>query len=135
MIGNFAKVLVLVCALMVTAQNATQAQQATPPEAVAPSSFDQYRAMAVTAGIIGGALVATVVTDGLVIPVYAWATGAEAGGMLAGVRLPGFGETLRSMGIWGERVTAGARYQMGDTIKMLGAVGGGFLADGWYLTE
>jgi hypothetical protein len=88
--------------------------------------------MAITAGVIGGGLVAVIVTDGLVIPVYAWATGAEAGGMFAGVNLPTVGGAFRSLGEWGTRFARGARYRMGDTIRVFGAVSGGLLADSWY---
>ncbi len=40
----------------------------------AGSSFDAYRVVAITAGVIAGAAVAVIVTDGLIIPVYAYAT-------------------------------------------------------------
>lgn len=132
MISNTARVLVIVFGLAIAGGNGAWAQQSVGPETESTSSFDGYRAMAVTAGIVAGGLVATIVTDGLVIPVYAWATGAEAGSMLAGVGMPGMGETVRSMGVWSARMARGARYQMGDTIRVLGAVTGGFLADSWY---
>jgi hypothetical protein len=132
MISNIARILVVVFGLAIAGGNGAWAQPSTAPETEATSSFDGYRAMAISAGIVAGGLAATIVTDGLVIPIYAWATGAEAGSMFAGVGLPGIGDTVRSMGVWSARMARGARYQMGDTIRVFGAVGGGFFADSWY---
>ena len=69
-------------------------------------SFEAYRAMAITAGVIGGAVVATVVTDGLILPILA---GSGRGGVA------GMAEQLVS--------TAGT---------VFGAVAGGLYADDWY---
>lgn len=75
----------------------------------AGSSFEAYRAMAITAGVIGGAVVATVVTDGLILPIL-------AGGGRGGVS--GMAEQLVS--------TAGT---------VFGAVAGGLYADDWYAKQ
>lgn len=151
--SSLAKALVIIGALMFTANSGAQAQAAE-----AKTGFDGYRAIAVTAGIIGGAVVATVVTDGLIIPVYAWITGAEAGGMGAALGMAGGAQAaegggmgavaMMGRGMQGARAsgtaamnaTGGAIRNMGNHgyallrggMRVLGAVSGGFLADGWY---
>jgi hypothetical protein len=100
--------------------------QAPTTAAESASSFDSYRVLAVTAGVIGGAVVATVLTDGLILPAYCWATGGTlaemgaGGGMAAGA---GLGNGA------GARVGAGA---FRGVMQTLGAVGGGFYTDSWY---
>jgi hypothetical protein len=133
--SNIAKALVVVGALMFAANGGAQAQPAE-----SETGFDGYRAMAVTAGIIGGAVVATVVTDGLIIPVYAWIAGAEAGGMGASAGMAGGMQGARATGTAAMNATGGAVRTMGQHgyallrggMRVLGAVSGGFLADGWY---
>jgi hypothetical protein len=41
----------------------------------AVNNYDAYQAMAITAGVVGGAIVATVLTDGLILPVISYANG------------------------------------------------------------
>ncbi|MEQ8813274.1 MAG: hypothetical protein RLO51_07485 [Thalassobaculum sp.] len=96
------RALVVVAALAVV-PGAAKAQSLSSS---AGSSFEAYRAMAITAGVIGGAVVATVVTDGLILPILA---GGGRGG------LAGVAEQLVS--------TAGT---------VFGAVAGGLYADDWY---
>jgi hypothetical protein len=74
---NLAKTLVVAGALICAVASGAQAQQTAPVDI--KSGFDGYRALAVTAGVVGGAAVAVILPDGLIIPVYAWATGAEWG--------------------------------------------------------
>jgi len=73
------------------ASGSASAQTATP----APSSgFDGYWLLAVGTGVVAGVVVATVLTDGVILPVYAWATAGEGGGMMAG----GMGGARAGMG-------------------------------------
>jgi hypothetical protein len=151
--SNIAKALVIVGALMFAANGGAQAQPAETK-----TGFDGYRALAVTAGIIGGAVVAAMVTDGLIIPVYAWIAGAEAGGMgaaagmaggahaaegggMGAVAMMGRGmQGARATGTAAMNATGGAVRTVGESgyallrggMRVLGAVSGGFLADGWY---
>lgn len=82
---------------------AAQAQTAAAP--AASSSFDGYRAAAITAGVVGGAVVATIITDGLILPIIA----------SGGNNMAGMAANLVSV--------AGTVY---------GAVAGGLYADQWY---
>ena len=120
----------LIASSLALAPAGAQAQTAAP---AAPSSFDAYRVVAVTAGVIAGAVVATVVTDGLIIPVYAYATGA--GGMSAGNMLGAAGmgaaESVGMGGMGGGAAHAGYGILRGS-MRLLGAIGGGFYADSWY---
>lgn len=102
----------LTCAMVVVAAvglmpGAAKAQTAVPA-APAASSFDGYRAAAITAGVIGGAVVATIVTEGLIVPII-----ASGGNNMAGVAA-----NLVS--------AAGTVY---------GAVAGGLYADQWYAKQ
>ena len=115
--------------------------------AAASSSFDAYQALAITAGVVGGAVVAVVVTDGLIIPAYAWATGAGGGGMAAGAGggmgavggmeaagvagmgaetvMVGMSNGIQTLGHGGYAVLRGG-------MRVLGAVSGGLIANSWY---
>lgn len=86
-----------------------------PPQAI---GFDAYRAAAITAGAVVGIVAATIVTEGLFIPVYAWATGA--GGAAAGPGMAGGG------------AMAGHGFISGVT-RLFGAVLGGLAGDGIYV--
>jgi hypothetical protein len=113
-ISNLTLAVVFAIGLIFAATADVQAQQA--PEAVqdAVSSFDAYRAAAITGGVIGGAMVAAVLTDGLILPAYAMATGAT---------MPGFG-----MGV----VTGPSYAFFRGSMRLLGAVSGAMFADSWY---
>ncbi len=102
---NLGRALVVVAALAV-APGAAKAQGLSGSSG---GSFEAYRAMAITAGVIGGAVVATIVTDGLILPIL-------AGGGRGGVS--GMAEQLVS--------TAGT---------VFGAVAGGLYADDWYAKQ
>lgn len=136
------------------------AQTAAPAPAAATSSFDAYQALAITAGVVGGAVVAVVVTDGLIIPAYAWATGAGGGGMAAagaggGGMAAGLGAggmeaaggfqlaNVGSVGMGAETVMVGMSNGIQNvghggyallrgSMRILGAVSGGLLANSWY---
>lgn len=122
------------------AQTATPAAPATAPAAV-QSSFDGYRVVAVTAGVLVGATVAAVVTDGLIVPAYIYMTGGHvaggmslAGGMAAGAGA-GAGEVAATTGMGQSMYGAvgHAGYQaLRTAMSVLGAIGGGFYADSWY---
>jgi len=123
-LATLSRVLFLALGLVFAAGSAAQAQEAAPA-----SSFDAYRAVAVTAGVVGGAVVATIVTDGLIIPAYAMATGAEgAAGMAAfggGAMGGGANGMIASFGHQGYQFFRGS-------MRLLGAVSGGLYADAWY---
>ena len=105
-----------------------QAQAQAPAEAPARGAaqgalaeFDSYRAMAVAAGVIGGAVVGAAIANVIVAPSYAYIAGASvdkgvmyvmSNGML------GFGYSAVSSGL-----------------GMLGAVTGGFYADYLYQSQ
>ncbi len=117
-VSNFVRAGLLAAALVSTPL-AARAQTAAP----ANTSFDGYRAMAITAGVIAGVAVAVIVTDGLIIPVYAAVTGAETGAIMGG------GMTVAGTG-------AGVRSGVGlvrGTIRLFGAISGGLYADTIYL--
>ena len=107
------------------------AQTAAPAAPAAASSFDGYRVVAVTAGVIAGAAVAAIVTDGLIIPVYAYATGA--GGMSVGgmANAAGMG-AAESIGMGGGMAGNMGYGILRGSMRLLGAIGGGFYADSWY---
>jgi len=113
-LANLAKALVLVLGLVFAGAQVVQAQEVTAP----PSSFDGYRAMAVTAGVIGGAVVATIVTDGLILPVYGTLTGSSIGAL-------GQGNAFAMI------YTPGYAFFRGS-MRLLGAISGGLYADAWY---
>ena len=113
--------------------------------AAASSSFDGYQALAITAGVVGGAVVAVIVTDGLIIPAYAWATGAGGGGMAAGGGAGAIGgmEAAGAAGMGAETVMVGMSHGIQNLghggyavlrggMRVLGAVSGGLLANSWY---
>lgn len=113
-ISNLALAVAFAVGLMFATTVDVQAQQA--PEAVqeAVEGFDGYRALAITGGVIGGAIAAAVVTDGLIIPVYAMATGAG---------MPSLG-----MGV----ITGPSYAFFRGSMRLLGAVSGAMFADAWY---
>lgn len=129
-----AKALVIVVGFAFATSGA-QAQQAAPADGA--YSFDGYRALAVTAGVIGGAAVAAVVTDGLIIPAYAFVTGAEMGGMGAALGMGGGGAAAGVGGGGGGGMLVNFGHQgyafFRGSMRLLGAIGGGFYADSWYM--
>lgn len=133
-------------ALMAPAAQAQSAAPAAPAATAAPATtaytFDGYRVLAVTTGVIVGATVAAIVTDGLIVPAYFYIAGGEAaggmtmaGGMAAGAG-GGAGEIAAASG-FGHAAYAGvghAGYQaFRGAMSLLGAIGGGFYADSWYM--
>ncbi|MEQ9329911.1 hypothetical protein [Thalassobaculum sp.] len=116
---------------------AANAPTADAPTAASPASgFDGYRVLAVTAGVIGGAAVAVIVTDGLILPVYALATGAEAVGPgliagMAGGAGAGAGEVAVANGL-AEPIGRYGYHAFRGAAALLGALGGGFFVDSWY---
>jgi len=137
----------LVAAGLALTPLAAQAQATAPiAPAAAPApatySFDGYRVLAVTAGVIVGATVAAIVTDGLIVPAYVYVAGGEAaggmgmfGGMAAGAGA-GAREVAASSGFghaaYGTVGHAGYQAFRG-AMSLLGAIGGGFYADSWYM--
>lgn len=108
-----------------------EAAPAVTPAAPSESSFDSYQTLAITAGLIGGSAVAMVLTDGLILPIYCWATGSAA------VAEVGAGGSLAA---GAARLGAGAGAGSGTglfrgVMQTLGAVGGGLYANSWYRAE
>lgn len=122
-LSNLAKGLVVVLGLAFVAATGAKAQTVQPivPDAAQASSFDAYRAVAITAGVVGGAVVATIVTDGLILPVYGTLTGSSIGAL-------GEGSTIALLH------TPGYAFFRGS-MRLLGAVSGGLYADAWYTGE
>lgn len=118
------------------------AQSTLPPaapvtaESGSTDGFDGLHVLAVSAGIIGGATVAVIATDGLIIPLYAMVTGGQASGwslassMAAGAGA-GAGEIAVASGL-AEPITRLGYYAFRSTVTLLGMVGGGFYAHSWY---
>jgi hypothetical protein len=101
-------IIAAIAAVPLTAQ-AQESQVAAPPAAT--SSFDPYRSVAVTAGVIGGTILAIIVTDGVMYPVYRLLGGGPAGMMHVG-----YG-TVRG------------------AVQLLGAISGAFYADSLYMNH
>jgi len=125
-----------------TTQNPPAAPATPAPAAEASGdaySFDGYRVLAVTAGVIGGAAVAIVVTDGLIIPVYAYATGGQAAGVsLAGTMAAAAGAGAGEIGVasgMADPVGHVGYHAFRSAMTLLGAIGGGFYADSLYTAE
>lgn len=103
---------------------AAQAQTAAPAQAPArapAASFDGYRALAVAAGVIGGAVAGAAIANVIAAPSYAYLAGTsvDKGVMyVMGNGMLGFGYSALSSGV-----------------GMLGAVTGGFYADYLYQTQ
>lgn len=105
---SLSRALVIVAALALVPA-AAKAQGAGLPAEPAASSFDAYRAMAISAGVIGGAVVATIATDGLILPILA--AGGRGG-------------------------ASGMAHQLISTAgTVFGAVAGGLYADDWYAKQ
>ncbi|MEQ8398029.1 hypothetical protein [Thalassobaculum sp.] len=123
------KTLKTVAAAGVIASTMALAPSGAHAQAPTASSFDGYRVVAITAGVIGGAVIATIATDGLIIPVYAYMTGggAAAGGMGGGAAAGGVtGMTVEGV-MMGNLV-----HVVRGSMRVLGAIGGGLYADSWY---
>ncbi len=120
---KLAKGLVIALGLVFVVATGAKAQAIQPivPEAAQTSSFDAYRAVAITAGVVGGAVVATIVTDGLILPVYGTLTGSSIGAL-------GQGNALALVHTQGYALFRGS-------MRLLGAVSGGLYADAWYTGE
>ena len=103
---SLSRALVVVAALALV-PGAAKAQSLSSSSSA--DGFEAYRAMAITAGVIGGAVVATIVTDGLVLPILA----AGGGGGVSGI--------------------AQQLISTGGTV--FGAVAGGLYADDWYAKQ
>jgi len=108
---SLAKAIVILAALAMLplTTQAQDPQAATPPAAT--SDFDPYRAIVVTAGVMGGTALAILVTDGLLPPIYSL-LGGGAGGMMH----TGYG-TVRG------------------AVQLLGAISGAFYADALYMNR
>lgn len=100
----------------------------------AQSGFDGYRVVAVTAGVVVGATVAAIVTDGLIIPVYYYFAGPAAGAGAAGAAAGGAGGAAAAADgiLMGGPIMHTAYETFRGGMRVLGAVGGGFYADSWY---
>ncbi len=119
------------------------AQTASAP--AASGGFDAYRALAITTGIVVGAAVAIVVTDGVIIPAYAYMTGtAVEAGAAAGTGAAAGGTGAGAAGAEAGAAGGGMFHQMGaglmefghtgfsSAMGLLGGVTGGLYADSWY---
>lgn len=120
---KFARGLVVALGLVFVAATGAKAQAIQPivPEAAQGSSFDAYRAVAITAGVVGGAVIATIVTDGFILPVYGTLTGSSIGAL-------GQGNAFALVHSQGYALFRGS-------MRLLGAVSGGLYADAWYTGE
>jgi hypothetical protein len=116
--SKFMKAFAVVVALVFATTGAAQAQNAADAAVEAANSFDAYRAVAITAGVVGGTIVATIVTDGLFLPAYGMITGSGIGPVGAGNAFA---------------VVATPSYALfRGSMRLLGAISGGLYADAWY---
>jgi hypothetical protein len=118
----------LLAAPVAIVPGAAQAQMHLPT-AEEISSFDAYRALAITVGVVAGSAVAVIVTDGLIIPVYGAVTGAGSSVLstVTGGAIGGGG---------GAAAVAGEGYGLlAGAFRLLGAVTGGLIADSWYMNR
>jgi len=113
----------LIAAALLAAPAAAQAQ-ISPPTVERASSFDAYRALAITFGVVAGSAVAVIVTDGLIIPVYSAVTGAGSAVM----------STATGGAVGGGAAGAGSGLLSG-AVRLFGAITGGLVADSWYLNR
>src|SRR3546814_20864929 len=95
---NLTRALVIVAAVALVPAMA-EAQSPTGSDTSAANSFDAYRAAAITAGVIGGAVVVTVITDGLILPIIASGNGgvAHVASQLISVSRMVFGPVARGL--------------------------------------
>ncbi|TCT19418.1 hypothetical protein [Thiobaca trueperi] len=112
---------------MAVPEPAPAVTSAPAPAVQAESAFDGYQALAVSAGVIGGAVIAGILTEGLIVPLYCWATGSAGMGAGAGA---GMGAGMGA-GAAGSGAGMGAQAFKG-VMQTLGAVGGGFYGNAWY---
>ena len=126
----------LIALCVVAAPLAAKAQPLVT-QATTPSSFDGYRALAITAGVVAGAVVAAVITDGLIIPVLAATTGgAEVGAGAAA--MAGAAGPAGAGGMQAGMVARAGGYGYGllrGTLRVFGAIGDGMYADSMYLNR
>lgn len=131
------------------------AAQTQAPAQPASSGFDVYRVLAVTAGIAIGAAVAIVVTDGLILPAYAYMTGtAVEAGAAAGTGMAaaeagaatgaGASGATGAAGAGAGAAGPGILHRVGSSLMefghsgfssamgLLGGAFGGLYADSWY---
>lgn len=97
----------------------------------AQSGFDGYRVVAVTAGVVVGATVAAIVTDGLIIPAYYYFAGPAVGAGAAAGGAAGAAAAADGI-LMGGPIMHTAYETFRGGMRVLGAVGGGFYADSWY---
>jgi hypothetical protein len=128
----------LIALCVVAAPLAAKAQPLVT-QATTPSSFDGYRALAITAGVVAGAVVAAVITDGLIIPVLAATTGgAEVGAGAAAMAGAAGPAGAGAGGMQAGMVARAGGYGYGllrGTLRVFGAIGGGMYADSMYLNR
>ena len=105
MLVSWSRALVVVVALAF-APAVAEAQTNGSSVTVAGGTFDAYRAMAITAGVVGGAVVATVLTEGLILPLIGGGGAANAAAKVIAV-----------------------------SGTVFGAVAGGLYADAWYARQ
>ncbi len=108
---------------MAVPEPAPAVTSAPAPAVQAESTFDGYQALAVSAGVIGGAVIAGILTEGLIMPLYCWATGSAGMGAGAGAGM--------GAGAAGSGAGMGAQAFKG-VMQTLGAVSGGFYGNAWY---
>ena len=112
---------------MAVPEPAPAVTSAPAPAVQVESAFDGYQALAVSAGVIGGAVIAGILTEGLIVPLYCWATGSAGMGAGAGAGMSaGMGA-----GAAGSGAGMGAQAFKG-VMQTLGAVGGGLYGNAWY---
>ena len=138
----------LLCAMMLACGLAAMpaaAQTQAPPQP-ASSGFDVYHALAVTAGIAVGAAVAIVVTDGLILPAYAYMTGTavEAGAAAGTGMAAAEAGAATGAGTSGAAAGPGILHRVGSGLMefghtgfssamgLLGGAVGGLYANSWY---
>lgn len=136
-------VIFLCCTLLLTGLNSAHAQQAKDAGTVpASEATDTYYYLATTAGAVGGLLAGALITDGLIVPGYVWATSSSwwtstaVAGRMAGGAIGGGGAAATAAAPPAAYAWSNLHYPIVMTIRWVGRVGGavtgGLWAANWY---
>lgn len=111
--------LTLIAAMLAVTSLDALAEMPPQTPVASGSSVDHTYALMITAGALGGAVIAGVVTNGLILPLYSWFAGTA------------FAETTVAGSMMAGRAGAGTAAFRG-VMQTFGAVSGGLYANSLY---